>query len=286
MKNISTGLFRYRYTFLFLSGFLFLNLFLADIGVAKDVTSEGTGISGMEMIDDAAKKLTDKFKSKNKDRKKKTLIDPSRAKSSIENAGINTGIEVGENVPRCPPYGVGDLWTIRRTNILANGMASEAEFTITITENDGKTVEIESVEPQVTTIKSEMLLKKGVLYPVKDTMKDAMGVIEIDYISETSLCPPPKVGESIVARGQMNGMPVGERSTTVTAINPNYIEVSVPAGTFRTLKIDSLVKESGPQTNPPHTITHYYADGVGSVKEVFRFADGSIQVHELLGYKY
>ncbi|MCP4229539.1 MAG: hypothetical protein GY771_05265 [bacterium] len=189
-------------------------------------------------------------------------------------------------MPRCPPYGVGDLWTIHRTNILANGMASEAEFTMTITESDGKTVKLEIVEPQITTIKSEMRLKKGVLYPVKDRMKDPMGDIEIDYISDTSLCPPPKVGESIVARGQMNGMPVGERSTTVTAIDPHYIEVSVPAGTFKTLKIDSQVKENGAQANPPYTITHYYANGIGSVKEVFRFADGSLQVHELLKYEF
>lgn len=286
MKKNSKGLFCYRYLFLFVLGFLFLSLFQADISAAKDESNTGTGRSGLEIINKTAKGLTDKYKSKNKDRKEQTLIDPTRAKSSIANDGINTGIEISKNVPRCPPYGVGDLWTIHRTNIMANGMASEAEFTITITEFDGTVMRLETVEPNITTIESEMLLKKGVLYLVKDIIKDVMGTLEIDYVSDTSFCPPPKVGESIVSRAQMNGMPVGERSITVTAIAPYYIEVSVPAGTFKTLKIDSLVKEHGPQAHPPYTITHYYADGIGSVKEVFRFADGSLQVHELLKYEF
>lgn len=232
MKKISTGLFRYRYTFLLFLGF--------------------------------------------------SLINPSWADSSAAKAEINTGIEIDKKVPRCPPYGIGDIWTIHRTNTLANGMISNADFTITITEFDGRIVKTETVEPGGTTIESEMRLKKGILYPVKDKVGD----LEIDYVSDTPLCPPPKVGQSIIARARMNGMPVGERSTTITAINPYYIEVSVPAGTFRTLKIDSLVKENGPQANPPYTITHYYADGIGSVKEVFRFADGGIQVHELLKYEF
>lgn len=202
--------------------------------------------------------------------------------SMANGAEVNTGIEIDKRAPRCPPYGIDDTWTIHRTNTLANGMISRADFTITITENDGRTVKIETVEPGATTIESEMRLEKGILYPVKDRMGD----LEIDYISDTRLCPPPEVGQSITGRARMNGMQIGERSTTVTAIDPYYIEVSVPAGTFRTLKIDTLVKEHGPQATPPYTITHYYAERIGSVKEVFRFADGSLQVHELLNYKF
>lgn len=211
-----------------------------------------------------------------------SLINPSWADNNTAKAEINTGIEIDKEPLRCPPFGIGDSWTMQRTNIMANGMSSKTDFTITITDHNGKIVKSESVEPGGTTIQSEMRLKKGILYPVKDII----GNHEIKYVSNTPLCPPAKIGQSIIGYGTMNGMKVGEQSTTVTAINPNYFKVSVPAGTFNTRVVVNEVKTSGPQASPPYTITHYYADGIGAVKEVFKFADGSTQIHELLEYKF
>lgn len=211
-----------------------------------------------------------------------SLINPSWSANSTAKVEINTGIKIGNKLPRCPPFGAGDTWTMRRSNTMANGMSSKTYFTITITSANGKTVKMESVEPGGTIIQSELRRKKGMFYPVKDTI----GNIEIDYVSNTPFCPPPRVGQSIVGHGRMNGMQVGTQTTTVKAINPNFIKVSVPAGTFKTRKIVTRVKASGPQASPPYTITHYYADGIGAVKEVFKFADGSVQVHELLKYKF
>jgi hypothetical protein len=110
--------------------------------------------------------------------------------------------------------------------------------------------------------------------------------IEIDYISETPFCPPPEVGQSIVGVGKLNGVTAGKQITTVIEIDPFFIRVTVPAGTFDTRKILTRVTSAGPQASPPHTITHYFADGIGAVKEIFRFADGSIQIHELVRYNF
>ena len=212
-----------------------------------------------------------------------SFINPSwSANNSAAKSEINTGIKVNKKSPRCPPFGVGDTWTMRRTNTMANGISSNTDFTITITSANGNTVKMESVEPGGALIQSELRRKRGMFYPVKDTI----GNIEIYYVSNTPFCPPPAVGQSIVGHGRMNGMKVGTQTTTVKAINPYFIKVSVPAGTFKTRKIVTRVKASGPQASPPYTITHYYADGIGAVKEVFRFADGSVQVHELLKYKF
>lgn len=211
-----------------------------------------------------------------------SFINPFWSVNSTAKAEISTGIKVNKKSPRCPPFGAGDTWTMRRTNIMANGMSSKTDFTIIITSVNGKTVKMESVESGGTIIQSELRRKKDMLYPVKDTI----GNIEIDYVSNTPFCPPPGVGQSIVGHGRMNGMKVGTQTTTVKAINPYFIKVSVPAGTFKTRKIVTRIKASGPQASPPYTITHYYADGIGAVKEVFKFADGSVQVHELLKYKF
>lgn len=212
-----------------------------------------------------------------------SFINPSwSANNSAIKSEINTGIKVNKISPRCPPFGVGDTWTMRRTNTMANGFGSKTDFTITITSVNSNTVKMESVEPGGSRIQSELRRKRGMFYPVKDTI----GNIEIFYVSNTTFCPPPAVGQSIVGHGHMNGVKVGTQTTTVKAIDPYFIKVSVPAGTFITRKILTRVKASGPQASPPYTITHYYADGIGAVKEVFRFADGSVQVHELLKYKF
>ena len=211
-----------------------------------------------------------------------SLMNPAWTADSTAQAEINTGVKVSNKAPSCPPFGVGDTWTMRRTNTMAAGLSSNAEFTVTIIRANGSTIIKESVEPGGAIIQSELRKKKGMFYPVKDTV----GNIEIDYVSNTAFCPPPNIGQSIVGHGKMGGMQVGQQTTTVTAINPNYIEVSVPAGTFKTRKIVTQIKASGPQASPPYTITHYYADGIGSVKEVFNFADGSTQLHELIAYKF
>ncbi len=211
-----------------------------------------------------------------------SLTNTSWSAGSAAKGEINTGVKIGNKTPRCPPFGAGDTWTIRRTNVMANGMNGKVDFKVTIKSVNGSKVIKESIEPGGTIIHSELRRSKGMYYPVKDTV----GMIEIDYVSKTPFCPPPGVGQSIVGHGSMNGMQAGTQSTTVKSIHPNYIKVSIPAGTFKTRKIVTEVKASGPHGNPPYTITHYYADGIGAVKEVFKFADGNIQIHELVRFKF
>ena len=211
-----------------------------------------------------------------------SLLNPAWSVEPAASAEIDTGIRVDETAPRCPPFDIDDTWIMHRTITMAAGMRSEAEITITVTEVEGANKKSEWAVTGGTTVYSETRQTKGMLYPVKDTV----GSIEIDYVSETPFCPPPDVGQSIVGIGRLNGMEVGQQIITVMAIEPNFIEVSVPAGTFKTRKIMSQATESGPQASAPYTMTHYFADGIGSIREVFIFADGSIQIHELIEYEF
>ena len=165
---------------------------------------------------------------------------------------------------------------------MANGMRTEADITVTIISVGGEIAVREWAADGAPPIYSEIRRESGILYPVKDTVSP----IEIDYTSEVPICPPPKVGESIVGLGSLNGRRIAEQITTITAIEPFFVKVIVPAGTFNTRKISSRVTVSGPETVPPHTITHYFADRIGAVKEIFRFPDGSVQIHELLEFNF
>ena len=209
-----------------------------------------------------------------------SLMNSAWSADLTDHTEIITEIALEEFAPRCPPFNEGDIWNMHRTMIMANGMTIEAEITITVTGIDGEIVEYEWVTSGSPTIYSEIRRQSGILTPVKDRVAN----IELDYISETPLCPPPDIGQSIVGVGKLNGVVAGKQITTVMEIDPFFIQVTVPAGTFNTRKILTEVTSAG--ASPPYTITHYFADGVGSAKEIFRFADGSIQIHELVGYNF
>ena len=212
-------------------------------------------------------------------------VNQSQASNVEIKGGVDTGQKISDKALNCPPFGVGDKWEIRRITSMPQGMTTTGGFSVKITENDGKLVKLDMVENDGNMHTSELRLENGMVYPSKDIM--STNNVMITYTSNVPLCPVPEIGQTIEGYGTMNGNKVGEQSSTVTSINPNYIKVTVPAGTFNTVEVvNKVVPFSGGHAAPPYTITHYYADGISAVKEIFRFPNGMTMVHELTDYKF
>lgn len=197
-----------------------------------------------------------------------------------------TDIKIEDSAVRCPPFGKDDTWRIRRTAYLSNGMTNSSEITDTITYADKKTVKYRRSGSDSMEQEDEYRIDHQAIFLVKSKMQSPMGEVVISYKSDIPVCPLPEVGEIFTGKGWSGGKQSGEITITVEAINPFFVEVTVPAGTFKTRRIDLKTVIYSQETGRQETSeTIYFAERVGVVKEIVRFS-GNFEVYDLLEYKF
>lgn len=265
-----------KISFLVLCAYCFLGVMLS-------------GVSNAELFDDL-KKAGSAFKDSIKKNTGKAqdssnINYPPSDKNTVLAESV-TDISIKDFSVRCPPFGKDDTWHIRRVGYLSNGMNNSSEITDVIIYADSKTVKLRRTGTNSVEQEDEYLLNKGDIYLIKNTVKFPMGVVEIDFTPDVPVCPLPEVGSSFTGKGQLANNEAGEMTFTVVSIHPFFVEVTMPAGTFKTRKIDiRTIMKTQEQGQKETRETMYFADGIGIVKEIVRFS-GNIEVYELLEYKF
>jgi hypothetical protein len=197
-----------------------------------------------------------------------------------------TGQLIEDVVAKCPPFGIDDVWHIRKTGHLSNGMTNISKITDTITSANSQKATLERSGSSEMMRESEYRLSGGKIYLDKYRMQSPMGKVVVDFSNDIPVCPLPEVGQSFKGVGRANGNNIGQITSTIVAINPNFVEVTVPAGTFRTRKIDlKTVMDTHDQGRQVTRETLYFSDGVGVVKEVINFSNNK-EVYDLVKYGF
>lgn len=259
------------FTYCLLMGFMMPSTSYA--GLFDDLKKAGSAFTGTLKTD------------KEKDQKNLSINSPSLNKDSALAERV-TDIRIEDFLIRCPPYTKDDTWHIRRTGFQPNGMNNTSDITDTITYADSKTVKLNRAGSNSIMQEDEFRLDKGDYFLENNTMQSPSGEIKVDFTPEIPTCPLPEVGQVFTGIGKLAGKKTAEITITIVSINPLFVEVTVPAGTFNTRKIDLKTVMSSKDMGKQETReTLYFADRIGVVKEIVRFSN-TFEVYELLDYKF
>ena len=187
---------------------------------------------------------------------------------------------------RCPPFAKDDSWHIRRAGYLSNGMTNTSDITDTVIDATADRAIVSRTGSNSMSQETQYRKRNNAVSLVKNRLQSQMGEMEVEYMPAINVCPLPEVGQRFTGMNNApNGMSV-TMTTQVIAINPYFVEVSVPAGTFETRKIElQTTARSQGQIQQQTRETIYFADGVGVVKSVIRFSD-NVEVYDLLNYEF